>query len=276
MTVFKDQIALMLQRVLELENIIQSAKQEINGTGQFKIPIKHPSVDVFRDCSEIFKRGHLKSGVYMIQIFHGFYPISIYCDMSSPGVFSGKRGWMTIQRRINGEVNFDRSWHDYLHGFGLPDKEHWIGLQNILRLTEQKRTGKYDNKNLALRIDVEDWDGITGFIEYNDFRLSSEEFDFELSGLGRFAGTNSIKRHLGFSISSPFSTYDHNNDRLRSEACVKSQRGGWWFGYCSHMNLNGIHSESKETMSDGKIFIQDWRSVNERNTALRYISMKLQ
>ncbi|XP_077975430.1 microfibril-associated glycoprotein 4-like [Styela clava] len=275
-TALKDQITLMLHLVVDLEKVIIESKERNNATNQLEISIIHSNGDVFNDCNEIFNKGYTQSGVYMIQIFHGFYQMPIFCDMQLPGVFSGKRGWMTIQTRMNGEVNFDRSWNDYLHGFGFPDREHWIGLRNILRITKQKRVGKFGIRNLAFRIDVEDWDGVTGFMEHSDFSMLSEEFDFEISDLGQFSGTRGLGSHLGFNAHKPFSTYDHNNDRRRNEACVKSQRGGWWYGFCSHTNLNGVYSARREKMTEEKIFIRNWGNVNPRNTAFRYVSIKLQ
>jgi len=37
--------------------------------------------------------------------------VSVFCDMTHGG-------WTVIQRRLNGSVDFYRSWNDYRRGFG--------------------------------------------------------------------------------------------------------------------------------------------------------------
>lgn len=271
--VIERQISSLLQYTSDISSRADLYKTHNQSTESLLAPL---IIHVFRDCIEIYEAGNHRSGVYSIHVMHGFYSIPIHCDMDTVGTFSSRRGWMTIQTRNSGKINFDRGWNDYLYGFGLPDQEHWIGLRNILKMTQQKKIGKYDDDNPILRIDVIDWDGKVGYMEHSSFSLLSEEFDFKIEDLGRYVGTKELDAPLEFSGSSPFSTRDHNNDRLRDEECVRSQRGGWWFGYCRKMNLNGVYSMKKETMSREKIFIQGWRRVNPKHTALRFISMKLQ
>lgn len=40
-----------------------------------------------------------------------------------------------FQRRIKGDVDFNRSWTDYKNGFGSPDTDFWIGNDIIHNLT---------------------------------------------------------------------------------------------------------------------------------------------
>lgn len=35
-----------------------------------------------------------------------------------------------FQRRMNGKVDFYRSWKEYKYGFGNVSEEHWIGMHN--------------------------------------------------------------------------------------------------------------------------------------------------
>jgi len=62
---------------------------------------------------------------------------TVYCDTHSQG-----GGWLVIQRRIDGSVDFNRNWTESEDGFGtLPvdDKdttgEFWIGLYSLHCLT---------------------------------------------------------------------------------------------------------------------------------------------
>ena len=44
-----------------------------------------------------------------------------------------------IQKRLNGYVDFNRTWDDYKYGFGnFLIGEYWLGLEKIRRLTENK------------------------------------------------------------------------------------------------------------------------------------------
>jgi ficolin len=44
-------------------------------------------------------------------------------------------GWTSIQSRGKGDVNFARGMDDYIHGFSDMAGDHWIGLEQIHRLT---------------------------------------------------------------------------------------------------------------------------------------------
>ena len=56
------------------------------------------------------------------------------CDMETDG-----GGWLVIQKRINGSVDFYRNWTDYVYGFGDLEGEFWYGLENIHALPHHTR-----------------------------------------------------------------------------------------------------------------------------------------
>lgn len=269
--VMKDQIKSIVERVQVIQDY-----SPICHHNKTMSPTVTPRRNIYSDCHEVYKAGGTSNGVYEISIFLGYTTLPIFCDQETLGLFSDKRGWMTIQRRIDGEVNFDRGWNDYLNGFGFPDKEHWIGLRNILKITKQKKLGQKDKTNQILRIDLEDWDGNKVSMEYSSFSILSEEYSFAIQDLGSYSGTNVLRNHLAFSMYAPFSTYDHNTDKRRTKTCITSQRGGWWFGSCNNLNLNGIYPGKNEKVDKKNIFVRDWNSINRNNTAIRYVSIKLQ
>jgi len=53
------------------------------------------------------------SGIYELTIPNVNGPMKVYCDLDSDC-----GGWMVFQRRVDGSVDFDRSWADYRNGFG--------------------------------------------------------------------------------------------------------------------------------------------------------------
>ena len=93
------------------------------------------------NCAELYKAGNTTSGVYTIYP-DGLGAFDVYCDQSTGG-----GGWTVIQKRMDGSVNFNRSWCDYKRGFGNLSGEFWLGLDKINGLT-------WRTKN-KLRVDLE-------------------------------------------------------------------------------------------------------------------------
>lgn len=67
-----------------------------------------------------------------------------------------------IQRRADGSLSFDRTWRDYMDGFGDLHSEFWLGNNHIHDLSTQ---GDY-----SLRIDLEDWSNKHKHALYQSFR----------------------------------------------------------------------------------------------------------
>ena len=55
--------------------------------------------------------------------------------------------WTVIQRRVDASASFERSWADYVAGFGDVDGNYWIGLQTMHELTAAQ--------SMSLQIDLE-------------------------------------------------------------------------------------------------------------------------
>ena len=86
------------------------------------------------DCDRLAQTGHrYQDGVYNIHVAQT-PPFPVFCDMSD-------EGWTVIQRRVDGEVDFDRDWNEYKEGFGEIGglTSYWLGLEKIYRLTNQRR-----------------------------------------------------------------------------------------------------------------------------------------
>ncbi|BFZ03958.1 hypothetical protein BsWGS_06997 [Bradybaena similaris] len=147
------------------------------------------------------------------------------CDTETDG-----GGWVIMQRRTKGDVDFYRGWADYKNGFGTPDTDYWIGLDVIHNLTSQGYN--------ELRFDLK-YNGTNYFESYSDFTVADELSKYQL-WVGEY---NGIAGHsITFNNGSMFTTYDSDNDHS-SGNCAASPwySGGWWYSdACGFSNLNGL------------------------------------
>ncbi|XP_015220482.1 angiopoietin-1 [Lepisosteus oculatus] len=180
---------------------------------------------IFRDCAEAYRAGHNVSGVYTIHITNMSEPIKVFCDMETSG-----GGWTVFQRRINGSVDFQKTWREYKMGFGDLSGEYWLGNEAVHLLTNQ---GSY-----SLRIGLLDWEGNEPYSQYERFQLGSEKQHYRLFLKG-YSGTAGQHSSLG-AHSTSFSTRDSDNDNCLCK-CAVMLTGGWWFDACGLSNLNGMY-----------------------------------
>ncbi|KAH3792081.1 fibroleukin-like [Dreissena polymorpha] len=94
-----------------------------------------------------------KSGEYIIYPSSNSNGIRVYCYKDSTN-----RGWIVIQRRADGSMDFNRTWADYKAGFGDLSGEFWLGNEHIYQLTKDEQR--------ELRIDMETFDGKKGYALY--------------------------------------------------------------------------------------------------------------
>ncbi|XP_062573047.1 angiopoietin-4-like [Saccostrea cucullata] len=175
------------------------------------------------DCSEIYKSGQRKTGVYQIYPFgETNKAVNVMCDMDSLG-----GGWTVIQNRHREKpkVNFNTTWNKYKSGFGDIQGNYWLGNEAIHKLTTKFQTDLYiritntRNQSFELR--------------YTSFSISDEADGYRLS-LGNKSGriSDAIKDYNV--LGQPFSTFDMDNNHRCGALCG----AGWWFNYCTWSNLN--------------------------------------
>ena len=88
-------------------------------------------------------------------------------------------GGQCFRKRLDGSVDFYLYWSDYKHGFANLSGEFWLGNDTIHRLTS-------DN-NKGLRVDLEDFEGNTAYVEYSMFGVMSENEKYKVI-LGSYSG----------------------------------------------------------------------------------------
>ncbi|XP_015523378.1 protein scabrous-like [Neodiprion lecontei] len=148
----------------------------------------------------------------------------------APLLASCNKGWLVVARRIDGMVEFDRSWNDYAAGFGSPVNEFWVGNEALHRLTRDNCT--------RLRIDLVDIYGGHWRAEYESFRVDSDEANYKLHVSGYSGNATDA---LSYQNGMAFSAKDRDLD-ISSTDCAANYHGGWWFSHCQHANLNGRYS----------------------------------
>ena len=178
------------------------------------------------DCCDInsnrfkFSTSESKSRVYNITNFCGNCKETAegYCDADTEG-----GGWLVVQRRQDGSVDFNRGWLDYEEGFGSLTGEFWYGLRSLHCLT------RYDQ--WKLRIDFTFTNGTKSFISYNNFKVGSAKSQYQLE-ISQFTGvtpTDPFNEHPLNNMK--FTTKDRDNDQYGGNCAVNgngNNTGGWW------------------------------------------------
>uniref|UniRef100_UPI00398F2434 fibrinogen-like 2a n=1 Tax=Pristiophorus japonicus TaxID=55135 RepID=UPI00398F2434 len=199
-----------------------------------------------QDCSDHYKLGYRKSGIY--EIPRGLNKnFSVYCDMEG--------GWTVLQSRKDGSINFNRTWADYKNGFGNLLTEFWLGNDKIHFLTK--------SKDMNLRIEIEDWDGLQEYAKYDQFSIADEDHQYRLTVNG-YSGTAGDSLHYSKNYNHDqkyFTTKDKDNDMYPSGNCGAYYSSGWWFDACMSANLNGKYYKKNYKGIRNGIFWGTWHSV---------------
>ena len=153
----------------------------------------------------------------------------MYCDMTLRG-----GGWTVIQRRLNDDVAFNKSWEEYRNGFGDLTTNFWLGLQKIRDITDDEDTV------FELYIGMESFHpvDVARFALYKSFSLGSEAEKYVLN-IGPLDPVSDAGDSLTQHNRKQFSTPDQDNDSAPTKHCAEEFRAGWWFHNCHDSLLNG-------------------------------------
>ncbi|RXN16652.1 fibroleukin [Labeo rohita] len=158
-----------------------------------------------QDCADYITKSR-RNGVYSVtpQPRSSMFPV--FCDMESSG-----GGWTLIQHRFDGSTSFNRTWNEYKNGFGELTEEFWLGNDKIHLLTKAK--------NMSLRIEIEDFEGVKEYAHYDHFHVANESQQYRLS-IGGYSGTagNAMQFSKTYNHDQKlFTTPDRDNDHYPSE-----------------------------------------------------------
>ena len=186
----------------------------------------------------------LKSRVYNITNFCGDCDAVAegYCDAVTDG-----GGWLMVQRRQDGSVDFNRSWIEYEEGFGSLTGEFWYGLRPLHCLTNQ---GQWQ-----LRIDFTFTNGTTSYLSYKSFSVGPANSQYQLSISG-FTGIATDPLTGSYSLNGmKFTTKDRDNDNFGGNCAIYGNdrdAGGWWHNYCSYIHINHQYKNHYSIYLNGK------------------------
>ncbi|XP_077370914.1 tenascin-N isoform X2 [Festucalex cinctus] len=205
------------------------------------------------DCLQIMKNGIKESGVYTVYINNdSSKPTEIYCDMDTDG-----GGWLVLQRRTTGKLDFMKRWRPYVSGFGNTTDEFWIGLDKINQIT-----------NTAIQYEVRFDLGLgpeKAYAVYDNFRIGNARQKFALT-IGRYSGTagDAMTYHQG----RPWTTVDSDND-IALGNCALTHRGAWWYKNCHLANLNGKWGDDRHSLG------VNWEPWKGHLVSLDFTEMKI-
>ena len=204
-----------------------------------------------------------KSRVYNITNFCGDCDeiVEGYCDGTTAG-----GGWLVVQRKKDGSVNFNRTWVDYEDGFGSLTGEFWYGLTPLHCLTNQ---GQWE-----MRIDFTLTDGTKSYLSYSSFKVgpASSNYKLSISGYNGIASSDPIAGSYSLN-GMPFTTIDKDNDKSTSKNCAKNHvgnAGGWWYNGCSYIFIN-----HKIKNKYGIYLSKSWKSLSFTEMKIKPINCKM-
>ena len=182
---------------------------------------------IIKSCCEVkfISSDYGPSGVYRMSRGAFGSNFNVYCDLDTDG-----GGWTVIQRnKKDSLVSFNRNWADYEKGFGDLNTEFWYGLEEIHCLTQR---GQWE-----MRVDYQHNNKSWSYLHYNQFSVGSASEEYPLT-VGRFTGVGT-----DWFASQPlngmkFSTPDNDNDKYSRGNCAASWNSGWWYNYCTSININ--------------------------------------
>ena len=217
------------------------------------------------DCLDHFKSGATTDGVYEIYLPTG--PKRVYCHMDEAVGSNGPGGgWLSIQRRIDGDVNFHRTWLDYKNGFGEVDDEFWLGNEVLHYLTTTYPHQFY--------VRATSFDGNEYISKHDDFLVQSEASNYRMT-----ASSNPLDGTL-ISLDSnhnnkDFSTKDDDNDDWgNGSVASRFDRGGFWYGSGANFIPNGkYHPEGSHNVGSRQGMV--WSSAKGTSISLETMELMI-
>ncbi|XP_033647728.1 ficolin-3-like [Asterias rubens] len=213
--------------------------------------LKTATVTPFSDCQAILDAGYTKSGLYTVRITSAdtgaTTKVDVYCHMEN------NEGFIVIQRRYDGSVDFNRNWNEYKEGFGDLTGEFWWGNKNLRSFTEPGNSWK-------LRVSLHAFGGTNKTYDYGVFSIDGESYDLTVGDFRDRQEDDGLDSHRG-----AFSTADADNDGSGAKNCAAELNGGWWHKKCNTYDsfLNGVYSPTRPAALNKGIKWTPWTGLTD-------------
>ncbi|ESP04276.1 hypothetical protein LOTGIDRAFT_136594, partial [Lottia gigantea] len=164
-------------------------------------------------------------GVFVIRPTIAYAPFQVRCIMENGG-------YTVIQSNtINDIANFNRTWQEYVEGFGTLTGSHWLGLDKMHNITFGRLQAAHfyakamSSPEYYVRVYI-------GFSVEENYKM---DYNFHLLA----DGYNDLGDSLNPSRGQLFTTYDVDNDKSTTNCAVR-YGAGFWFNNCAFCNPNGV------------------------------------
>ncbi|XP_066936202.1 ficolin-2-like [Clytia hemisphaerica] len=210
-----------------------------------------------RSCLEWLERGFTLDGVYKILTVGE--EKEVFCDMTGGG-------WTMIQRRLNGDIDFNRGWQSYKEGFGDVNGDFWIGLETIREMSVLLN-------NTLIRIQGESFNEDRRFIIAKGFYIEDEQKKYKLHAGTMINDEWDIGHDWTYHGGSMFTTRDDDNDKKGGSNCAQKYPCAWWYVNCYALNANRAPAKQQQTTyADGiswPAWLGDFQSLKTINMAIK-------
>ncbi|EDW49865.1 GM19744 [Drosophila sechellia] len=220
-------------KIVKLEGAVKAKDEKI--VKMKEILSEYNGTEYNKDDDEFVFLGFSKVPSIKLVTLPNFEPFaSAFEDIPSAG-----RGWMVIQRRIDG--SFDDVISSKLKpGCGDLGGEFWLGLEKLHKMTT--------NRRMELYIQLVDFDDVSAYARYDHFVIGGAKENYKLLCIGKYSGNagDAFSSH----INQPFDDFN----LFRSMTYHPSK---WWG--TMNCNLNGIYQKSKvELLTPDGIWWGNW------------------
>lgn len=170
--------------------------------------------------------------------------VNVYCNLREStrnwnlgAQFTKLRGWLAVQRRNNGTLNFDRSWTDYQKGFGDLDGDFWLGNEVLFRLINSSQSRVL----VFIRYYAKSYSYYYRFF-MRDIKMKNATEGYQLLYSG--SSYTTVIGNMGPKSRSHFATND--NTTFHDERCPPVN-GGWWYTSYPRCKLRDQNPNSRYT-----------------------------
>ena len=184
--------------------------------------------------------------------------LNVSCDQETDG-----GGWIMYQRRLDGTVNFTRTFEEYKRHFGQHGDnmtELWLGNENVYQVLQS-----YGTTECELRIEVDAWDEETCWLVASNFRIGDEYRNYTLDWDNVISSHPDTESNWDLHKLLSFRTFEDEN-----KDCVREYRGGWWYSgqdQCVKVYLNGRYVNEAVTTWNS-IMIFNFRSLSLKRSRM--------